>query len=63
MSPHTIADYSVTFRRLGEFLGPEREFEAITAADVNRFLNHLESLGISAKTQLNAWTALSSLWS
>lgn len=62
-SPHTVADYSVTFRRLAEFLGPEREFERIATADLNRFLNHLqENVGLSPKTVLNAWTALSSLW-
>ena len=62
-SPHTVADYTVTFRRLAEFLGPEREFEKIATTDLNRFLNHLqEDLGLSAKTVLNAWTALSSLW-
>ena len=62
-SPHTVADYQVTFRRLVAFLGAEREFERISTADVNRFLNHLQAeLGLSAKTVLNAWTALSSLW-
>ena len=44
-------------------MGPEREFEKVTTADVNRFLNHLqEDLGLSSKTVLNAWTSLSSLW-
>lgn len=62
-SPHTVADYEVTFRRLLAFFGPEREFERISTADVNRFLNHLQDkLDLSAKTVLNAWTALSSLW-
>lgn len=63
LSVHTVADYTVTFRRLTEFVGADREFEKITTADVNRFLNHLrDDLGLSAKTLLNAWTALSSLW-
>jgi site-specific recombinase XerD len=62
-SPHTVADYSVTFRRLAEFVGPDREFEKIATVDLNRFLNHLqEDIGLSPKTVLNAWTALSSLW-
>ena len=42
-SPHTVADYEVTFRRLVVFLGAEREFERISTADVNRFLNHLQA--------------------
>ena len=62
-SVHTVADYGVTFRRFVEFVGAEREFERISAAEVNRFLNHLQAdLDLSAKTVLNAWTALSSLW-
>src|SRR5512137_2156951 len=62
-SPHTVADYEVTFRRLAAFLGAGHEFERITTADVNRFLNNLqEEPGLSTKTVLNAWTALSSLW-
>ncbi|MCU0523067.1 MAG: phage integrase N-terminal SAM-like domain-containing protein, partial [Anaerolineae bacterium] len=62
-SPHTVADYEVTFRRLVQFLGPDQEFEGITTADVNRFLNHLQDeLQLSTKTVLNIWTALSSLW-
>jgi site-specific recombinase XerD len=63
-SPHTVADYAVTFRRFTAFVGAEREFEKISTMEVNRFLNHLqEELQLSAKTTLNAWTALSSLWS
>jgi len=62
-SPHTVADYAVTFRRFVAFVGAEREFEKISAMDVNRFLNHLQDeLALSDKTTLNAWTALSSLW-
>lgn len=63
LSPHTIADYEVTFKRLVEFFGAEREFESLKAADIDRFLNDLRSrLGLGAKTIRNAWTALSSLW-
>lgn len=62
-SVHTVADYAVHFRRLSAFLGPAREFEQITTADLNRFLNHCaERLELSDKTVCNAWTALSSLW-
>lgn len=62
-SAHTVAAYEVTFRRLVDFFGPSREFERIATADVNRFLNHLqEEFELSPKTLLNAWTALSSLW-
>jgi integrase/recombinase XerD len=58
-----VNDYSVTFRRLTTFLGAEREFEEITSADVDEFLNYLsEELGLSGKTVCNAWTALSALW-
>jgi integrase/recombinase XerD len=62
LSVHTVADYTVTFRRLVEFLGPDREFEEITSADLNRFMDHVHELGISDKTLRNHWTALSSLW-
>ena len=62
-SVHTVADYEVTFRRFVAFVGAEREFEKIGAADVNRFLNHLQSeFELGPKTLLNSWTALSSLW-
>jgi integrase/recombinase XerD len=62
LSPHTVADYTVTFRRLVDFFGPDQEFEQITSADLNRFMDHVHALGISDKTLRNHWTALSSLW-
>jgi len=63
LSQNTVNDYSVTFRRLAEFLGPGREFEEVSTQDVNRFLNHLQDeKQLSGKTLANAWTALSSLW-
>jgi integrase/recombinase XerD len=61
-SQNTINDYTITFRRLAEFVG-DVEFEAITSDDLNRFLNHLrEDLNLSTKTVMNYWIGLSSLW-
>ncbi len=63
LSVHTVADYEVTFKRLVQFFGPQREFESLKPTDVDRFLNHLaEQNGLGAKSIRNAWTALSSLW-
>lgn len=63
LSPSTIADYSLTFQRLAEFLGPRQEFEAITHHQLNLFMNHLATqFKLAPKTQLNSWIALSSLW-
>lgn len=62
-SPNTVADYQLTFRRFGEFVGKTRDLKDITSDDANRFLNHLrDDLGHSQKTVLNAWIALSSFW-
>jgi integrase/recombinase XerD len=62
-SPNTIADYELTFRRVREFVG-DKEVEAITSADLNRFLDHLANkLNLGPKTILNHWIALSSFWS
>ncbi len=62
MSEHTIQDYSIAFRRLGEFLG-DVEFEKITADHINQFLGSVEEkYDLSPKTIQNYWAALSSLW-
>lgn len=62
LSPHTIADYGLSFRRLQEFLG-DVEIEAIDANAIRRFLTYLpKQFGISDRTLSNVWTALSSLW-
>ncbi len=62
MSEHTIQDYSIAFRRLGEFLG-DVEFEKITADHINQFLESVEEeYDLSPKTIQNYWAALSSLW-
>ena len=65
LSPHTIRDYELTFRRFREFIGGgEVAIKAIKRTHVERFLNHLrDDLGLSAKTVGNHWIALSSFWS
>jgi integrase/recombinase XerD len=63
LSPHTVRDYQLTFRRFQEHLGADRELAAITSDDVQRFLNHLRDDGQhSPKTVLNYWIGLSSFW-
>lgn len=64
LSKATVDDYALTFRRLVEFLSDRQEFEAITSHQLNLFMNHLgAACHLGAKSQLNAWIALSSLWS
>ncbi len=63
LSPNTQRDYELTFRRFLEFVGPDAELEAITSNDVERFLNFLaDELGLSDKTIINHFIALSSFW-
>jgi len=59
LSPNTINDYSLTMRRFKAFVGPEIPIGEITASHVRSFL---AQLSVSAKTALNAYVALSSLW-
>lgn len=61
LSKATIADYELTFRRLRAHLG-NPDFARITGKDVNTFLNDLKERGLSTKTILNHWIALSALW-
>jgi len=62
-SPNTVNDYSLTFRRLTEFVGKTRDLKDISREDINRFLNHLrDDRELSQKTILNHWIALSSFW-
>lgn len=64
LSKATIDDYTLTFRRLVDFLSDRQEFEAITSHQLNLFMNYLGTeCKLGAKSQLNAWIALSSLWS
>ena len=62
-SANTVNDYSLTFKRLIEFVGKTRDLKDITSDDVNRFLNYLsDDLELGQKTILNHWIALSSFW-
>ena len=63
MSIHTVADYSLTFRRLTEFVDGSTPFEQVNGRRLNEFLDYLvDEYEIGTKTLLNAWIALSSLW-
>lgn len=61
-SPHTVNDYSVTYRRFQEWIG-DKHVHQVTTIDVRRFLNYLrDDMELSKKTVCNAWVALSSFW-
>ncbi len=63
LSPHTISDYGLTFRRLCEYIGPDERFDKISGRQINQFLDYLiDEFEIGPKTLLNAWIALSALW-
>jgi integrase len=73
LSPHTIAEYQVSFRKLEKYLG-DPDFAAISLEQMRGFMVELakpsEPAGIaprpakvlSNKTVLNIHTALSALW-
>jgi integrase/recombinase XerD len=74
-SPNTIRNYTLTLKRLGEYLDGDPELSDITTDDVRAFLDHLMTTRIkprgiakrperqlSAKTIKNIHTVLSSLW-
>lgn len=64
VSPHTVRDYTLTFNRLVLFLGRTYTIEAVTADDIRHFLEYCSNeFGLKAKTIINIWIALSSLWS
>jgi site-specific recombinase XerD len=60
LSPHTIADYTNTFRKFQAFLGDDPPIASITADHVRAFFVCLDHL--SKKTTLNYHTGLSALW-
>jgi integrase/recombinase XerD len=63
LSALTVRDYEHAHRRLCGFLGAERIFESITADDIRHFLAAMrEEHQLAAKSVINLWIALSSLW-
>src|SRR5574337_1098382 len=76
VSPNTIADYRVSFKKLGLFFEQDPEFASITRAQLIAFFAWLQKdyvsepagvaprgrITLSAKTVLNTHTNLSSLW-
>lgn len=66
-SPNTTAKYRYAFRRLTAFLG-DVELEAVTSADIRRFLIHLATVPgrngrpLSRRSIHDMWTCCSSLW-
>lgn len=64
LSPNTVRDYTLTFRRLSDHCAAAgvSVFEQITPDTINALLNELARNGLAKKTLLNVWIALSSLW-
>ena len=60
LSPHTVADYANTFRRLQDFLGEDPPMDSITPGQIRSFLAARSHL--SKKTLLNYHVGLSALW-
>jgi integrase/recombinase XerD len=61
-SPATVRDYSVTFVRFEAYIG-DRPLVAITAADIQRFLDTTrDERKLAKKTVCNMWVALSSFY-
>ena len=77
LSPHTISDYTVSFRKFQQFFKTDPPFSKISAEEVEQFLSRLGSVAegqlngaaprpakpLSKKSLLNVHTALSALWS
>jgi integrase/recombinase XerD len=62
LSEHTISDYSVTYKRFGQWI-KYGDLDKVTTKEVNAFLTHMsDDLELAPKTVLNAWIALSSFW-
>jgi integrase/recombinase XerD len=60
LSPHTIADYTNTFRKFQDFLSDDPPINEITVDQVRQFMAAQDH--ISKKTLLNYHTGLSALW-
>jgi len=59
LSPHTLADYNNTFRKLAAFLVNDLPFQKITKTQLENFL---ATQTVAKKTLLNYHTGLSALW-
>lgn len=61
-SPHSVAEYSVTFTRFEAYIGA-KPLASITAADVQTFLDKTrDERKLAKKTVCNMWVALSSFY-
>lgn len=65
-SPHTLADYRVSLRRLVEYLH-DPEADAVSTTDVRGFMAHMREYRykgrpLSSHTLANIWCALRSFW-
>ncbi len=59
LSPHTIQDYTITYRKFQAFLQVDPLLPSITPQQIEKFLS---SQPVSKKTILNYHTGLSALW-
>ncbi len=63
LSAHTVTGYELTFDRLLQFLGGDKPIESVTSDDIRRFLADVKKrFKLGAKSTINIWIALSSLW-
>ena len=61
-STHTVADYSLTFRRFRLFVG-DADVAGLVADDIRRFLDAMQNrYELGNKTLCNYWVALSAFW-
>jgi integrase/recombinase XerD len=62
LSPNTIADYDLHFRRFSTFIA-DKPVDNITSQDIHKFLNHVRTThSLGDKTLANTWMALSSFF-
>lgn len=61
LAEDTQRNYASRFKRLTAHMG-DPDFRSITSGDVNEFLEHEASRGVSDRTVYDTWVALSALW-
>ena len=62
LAPTTQTNYRYCFKRLTNFLGPERDFASITASDIRAFVDHLHDDGLSDRSVHDNLAICSALW-